>query len=65
VLSQPVSCRSADILVRDDVRYIVLYKFGQQAVFAGFSTASRHYRPVFQDSSVIIYAPLRAPCQSR
>lgn len=65
VLSQPVSCRSADILVSDDVRYIVLYKFGQQADFAGFSTASRHYRPVFQDSSVIIYAPLRAPCQAR
>ncbi len=65
VLSQPVSCRSADILVRDDVRYIVLYKFGQQADFAGFSTSPRHYRPVFQDSSVIIYAPLRAPCQAR
>jgi hypothetical protein len=65
VLSQPVSCRSAGILVRDDVRYIVLYKFGQQADFAGFSTAPRHYRPVFQDSSVIIYAPLRAPCQAR
>ncbi|MGN6175302.1 MAG: hypothetical protein ACTHPS_20485 [Streptosporangiaceae bacterium] len=65
VLSQPVSCRSADILVRDDVRYIVLYKFGQQADFAGFSASPRHYRPVFQDSSVIIYAPLRAPCQAR
>jgi hypothetical protein len=65
VLSQPVSCRSADILIRDDVRYIVLYKFGQQADFAGFSTSPRHYRPVFQDSSVIIYAPLRAPCQAR
>ena len=65
VLSQPVSCRSADILARDDVRYIVLYKFGQQADFAGFSTSPRHYRPVFQDSSVIIYAPLRAACQAR
>jgi hypothetical protein len=65
VLSQPVSCRSAGILVRDDVRYIVLYKFGQQADFAGFSTSPRHYRPVFQDSSVIIYAPLRVPCQAR
>jgi hypothetical protein len=62
VLSQPASCKSADVLDRDDVRYVVLYKFGQQADLAGFSTTPRQYRPVFQDSSVIIYAPLRAPC---
>jgi len=65
VLSQPASCKSAGIVERDDVRYVVLYKFGQQADLAGFSTASRQYRPVFQDSSVIIYAPLRARCQDR
>jgi hypothetical protein len=62
VLSQPASCKSAGILDRDDVRYVVLYKFGQQADLAGFSTAPHQYRPVFQDSSVIIYAPLRASC---
>jgi hypothetical protein len=62
VLSQPASCKSADILDRDDVRYVVLYKFNQQADLAGFSATPRQYRPVFQDSSVIIYAPLRAPC---
>jgi len=62
VLSQPASCKSAGILDRQDVRYVVLYKFGQQADLAGFSTAPRQYRPVFQDSSVIIYAPVRAPC---
>jgi hypothetical protein len=62
VLSRPASCKSAGILDREDVRYVVLYKFGQQADLAGFSTAPRQYRPVFQDSSVIIYAPLRAPC---
>jgi hypothetical protein len=62
VLSQPASCKSAGILDRNDVRYVVLYKFGQQADLAGFSAAPRQYRPVFQDSSVIIYAPLRAPC---
>jgi hypothetical protein len=62
VLSQPASCESAGILDRDDVRYVVLYKFGQQADLAGFSTAPHQYRPVFQDSSVIIYAPLRASC---
>jgi len=62
VLSQPASCKSAGILDRQDVRYVVLYKFGQQADLAGFSTAPHQYRPVFQDSSVIIYAPLRAPC---
>jgi hypothetical protein len=65
VLSQPASCKSADVLDRDDVRYVVLYKFGQQADLAGFSTTPRQYRPVFQDSSVIIYAPLRAPCPDR
>jgi hypothetical protein len=62
VLSQPASCKSAGILDREDVRYVVLYKFGQQADLAGFSTAPHQYRSVFQDSSVIIYAPLRAPC---
>jgi len=62
VLSQPASCKSAGILDRNDVRYVVLYKFNQQADLAGFSAASRQYRPVFQDSSVIIYAPLRASC---
>jgi len=62
VLSRPASCRSAGILDRYDVRYVVLYKFNQQADLAGFSAASRQYRPVFQDSSVIIYAPLRASC---
>jgi hypothetical protein len=62
VLSQPASCKSAGILDRNDVRYVVLYKFGQQADLAGFSAVPRQYRPVFQDSSVIIYAPLRAPC---
>jgi hypothetical protein len=65
VLSQPASCKSAGVLDRDDVRYVVLYKFGQQADLAGFSTTPRQYRPVFQDSSVIIYAPLRAPCPDR
>jgi len=65
VLSQPATCKSADVLDRDDVRYVVLYKFGQQADLAGFSTTPRQYRPVFQDSSVIIYAPLRAPCPDR
>jgi hypothetical protein len=62
VLSQPASCKSAGILDRNDVRYVVLYKFSQQADLAGFSAAPRHYRPVFEDASVIIYAPLRAPC---
>jgi len=65
VLSQPASCKSAGVLDRDDVRYVVLYKFGRQADLAGFSATPRRYRPVFQDSSVIIYAPLRAPCPDR
>ena len=63
VLSQPASCQSADIVIRDDVRYVVLYKFSQQADLAAFSADPRSYRPVFEDSSVIIYAPTRAPCR--
>jgi hypothetical protein len=64
VLAQPASCKSADILGRDDVRYVVLYKFSKHADVAGFSTAPHRYRPVFEDSSVIIYAPGGAPCQA-
>ena len=64
VLAQPASCKSAGILDHDDVRYVVLYKFSKHADVAGFSTAPHRYRPVFEDPSVIIYAPRRAPCQA-
>jgi hypothetical protein len=62
VLLHPGSCRSAGILARNDVRYVVLYRFGQGADLAGFAADPSRYRPVFQNASVIIYAPAQTPC---
>jgi hypothetical protein len=63
VLFHPGTCESADIVARDDVRYVVLYKFGRLANLTAFSANPSRYRRVFQDSSVIIYAPARVTCQ--
>ena len=52
----------AGILVRHDVRYVVLYRFGQGADLAGFAADPSRYRPVFENASVIIYAAARTPC---
>jgi hypothetical protein len=62
VLQHPQSCQSANILVNQDVRYIVLYKFHNMADLAGFSADPAHYQRVFDNASVIIYATHRAPC---
>jgi hypothetical protein len=62
VLSQPQSCQSANILVNQDVRYVVLYKFHSGADLAGFSADPSHYQRVFDNASVIIYATHRTPC---
>jgi hypothetical protein len=63
VLLHPGSCRSAGILIRDDVRYVALYRFGQGADLAGFAADPSRYRPVFQNASVIIYAAAHTPCK--
>jgi hypothetical protein len=63
VLSHPGTCKAARIVTRDDVRYVVLYKFSQHANLTAFSADPTRYRRVFQDSSVVIYAPRRVPCQ--
>ena len=63
VLLHPGSCRSAGILSRDDVRYVVLYRFGRGADLAGFAADPSRYRPVFQNASVIIYAAAHTPCE--
>jgi hypothetical protein len=62
VLSQPQSCQSANILVNQDVRYVVLYKFHSGADLARFSADPAHYQRVFDNASVIIYATHRTPC---
>jgi hypothetical protein len=62
VLLHPASCQSAGILARDDVRYVVLYRFGQGADLPAFATDPGRYRRVFQNASVIIYAAAHHPC---
>jgi hypothetical protein len=62
VLLHPQSCQSANILVRQDVRYVVLYRAGSGADLPGFAADPAHYRQVFQNPSVIIYATHRTGC---
>ena len=62
VLLHPASCPAAGILARDDVRYVVLYRFGQGADLPAFATDPGRYRRVFQNPSVIIYAAAHQPC---
>jgi len=57
VLLHPASCQAAGIIHRDDVRYVVLYKFGQHIDLAGFRADAARYRRVFENSSLVIYAP--------
>ncbi len=62
VLRNPQSCQSGNILVHQDVRYVVLYKFHSGANLAGFSADPGRYQRAFDNSSVIIYATHRALC---
>ena len=62
VLLHPASCRVPGILAGQDVRYIVLYRFGHAADLAGFRADQARYRRVFENPSVVIYAPARVPC---
>jgi hypothetical protein len=62
VLLHPQSCQSANILVRQDVRYIVLYRVGNGADLPGFAADPAHYQQVFENPSVIIYATHRTGC---
>lgn len=57
VLLHPASCRVNGILLRQDVRYVVLYRFGQAADLAGFQADKARYRRVFENPAVLIYAP--------
>jgi hypothetical protein len=62
VLLHPANCQAAGILARDDVRYVVLYRFGPGADLPAFATDPTRYRRVFQNPSVIIYAAAHHPC---
>jgi len=62
VLLHPQTCQSANILVRQDVRYVVLYKAGTGADLPGFAADSARYQQVFDNPAVVIYATRRLPC---
>lgn len=62
VLFHPANCSSAQIIARNDVRYVVLVKSGVGSHLAGFSANPQRYRPVYQNVSFIIYQPLRGSC---
>jgi len=69
VLLHPQSCQSANILARQDVRYVVLYKAGSgtgpqgsTADLPGFAADPAHYQQAFQNPAVIVYATHRTGC---
>jgi hypothetical protein len=62
VLRDPQSCTSASILIKQDVRYVVLYKINSGADLAGFAADPSHYQRVFDSPTVVIYATHRVPC---
>jgi hypothetical protein len=64
VLLHPASCRSAGIFAAQDVRYVVLYRLGRAADLAGFRADPARYHRVFENPSVVIYAPSHAPGKS-
>jgi hypothetical protein len=65
VLEHPASCGAGQAIAREDVRFVVLYrKTGQDpdADLAGFEADPARYRPVFENRSVVIYAPRAGSC---
>ena len=62
VLEHPGSCAAAQAIAREDVRFVVLYrKPGREANLASFRANPSRYRRVFENRSVIIYAPQAGP----
>jgi hypothetical protein len=65
VLWKPASCQSARALSRNDVRYVVLYRFGHGANLAAFQADPARYHRVYQNGAVIIYSAAQIPCQAQ
>jgi hypothetical protein len=59
VLLHPASCQAGAILARDDVRYVVLYRFGNGADLPAFAADQARYQLAFANPSVLIYATTR------
>lgn len=62
VLRHPLTCQSASIVRRDDIRYVVVYTKGAAADVAAFASAPARYQPVYVNGPVVIYAPARTGC---
>jgi hypothetical protein len=65
ILEHPASCAAQQAIAREDVRFVVIYrKTGPdpQADVAGFRAHPARYRPVFENRSVVIYAPRAGSC---
>jgi hypothetical protein len=63
VLEHPDSCAAAEAISREDVRFVVLYRTpGRDADMEGFRADPGRYHPVFENHSVIIYAPEARAC---
>ena len=63
VLEHPGSCAAEQAIAREDVRFVVVYRktgHDPQADLAAFQADPARYRPVFENRSVIIYAPQAA-----
>jgi hypothetical protein len=64
VLLHPATCQSASVIAAEDVRYIFLYRIGNEANYAGFRADQAGYRRVFENLSVVIYAPRQTAASS-
>ena len=63
VLEDPVSCAAATAIIRDNIRFVVLYRDNDHdADLVGFQADVARYRRVFENRAVVIYAPRPAPC---
>jgi len=63
VLEHPGSCAAAEVIARENVRYVVLYrKASQEFDLEAFRASGRRYHEVFENQSVIIYAATAEPC---
>jgi hypothetical protein len=57
VLLNPAACLSGRILAADDVRFVFLYRQTNEANYGAFARDPQRYKAVYQNQSVIIYAP--------
>ena len=68
VLEHPASCAAEQAIAREDVRFVVVYRktgHDSEANEAGFQADPARYRPVFENQSVVIYAPQVGPAPVR